>query len=208
MARPETKQTDTAWHGGRWDHCNWWPPMARRLKARRTHRARGCSWPECAAPIPRWHESPSDSSGKWLLPLLAKTPEALKELAQRYLSWLDEHADELARADAASDPLLSDMAWTPSTGRSHFSCRAGLVFGDAESLREQLRVLVDDGEGLAQTGATDSEGDDGLIAAAVAEYSDGRAVAFESLFSGEARRRISLPDNPFQRNRYWVDASR
>ncbi|MDE0578332.1 MAG: SDR family NAD(P)-dependent oxidoreductase, partial [bacterium] len=92
-------------------------------------------------------EGPSDSSSKRLLPLSAKTPEALKELAQRYVSWLDEHADELAGADAATNPLLSDMAWTASTGRSHFSCRAGLVFSDAESLREQLRVLVDDGEG-------------------------------------------------------------
>ena len=153
-------------------------------------------------------EGPPDSSGQRLLPLSAKTPEALKELAQRYLSWLDEHGDELADAGAATDPLLSDMAWTASTGRSHFSCRAGLVFGDAESLREQLRVLVDDGEGPAQAGVASPEDDDGLIAAAAAEYTDGRAVPFESLFSGEARRRISLPDYPFQRKRYWVDASR
>jgi len=154
-------------------------------------------------------EGPSDSAGLRLLPLSAKTPEALKELAQRYLSWLDEHGNELADADAATDSLLSDMAWTASTGRSHFSCRAAVLFGDAASLREQLQALVvDHGEGPAQAGAADSEGDDGCIAAAAAEYAQGRTVPFEDLYRGEARRRISLPDYPFQRRRYWVDASR
>ncbi|MYH71677.1 MAG: SDR family NAD(P)-dependent oxidoreductase [Acidimicrobiia bacterium] len=152
-------------------------------------------------------EGPSDSAGLRLLPLSAKTPEALKELAERYLSWLDGYGDELADAGAATDPLLSDMAWTASTGRSHFSCRAGLVFSDAESLRQQLRTLVDDGEGQAQTDKSAHEGGEGIVEASAAEYADGRAVAFESLFSGETRRRISLPAYPFQRKRYWVDAS-
>ncbi|MCY3590922.1 MAG: beta-ketoacyl synthase N-terminal-like domain-containing protein, partial [Acidobacteria bacterium] len=55
-----------------------------------------------------------------LLPLSARSPEALRDVAGRYLSWLDEE----------TDPDLSDLAWTASVGRSHFAHRAGLVFSD------------------------------------------------------------------------------
>ena len=44
----------------------------------------------------------------------------------------------MAVEGAASDTLLSDMAWTAATGRSHFGHRAGVVFQDAVSLRRSL----------------------------------------------------------------------
>ena len=77
-----------------------------------------------------------------LLPLSAKSAEVLPKLAERYLDWLDEQPRDRSSADAASDPLLSDMAWTAGVGRSHFSCRKGLVFRDAETLRRGLRSLA------------------------------------------------------------------
>ena len=43
------------------------------------------------------------------------------------------------------------MAWTAGVGRSHFGHRAGLVFGDADSLREQLEA-VERGETAASRG--------------------------------------------------------
>ncbi len=97
-----------------------------------------------------------------LLPLSGKTEAALRELAGRYLSWLDERASSLdGRApglderpaepslrDAASHPLLSDMAWTAGVGRSHFDHRAGVVFDDVGSLRERLEAVAEaTGEG-------------------------------------------------------------
>ena len=72
------------------------------------------------------------------LPLSGKSDGALRELAGRYLSWLDEHA---LSSEDDFDPLLADMAWTAGIGRSHFSFRAGVVFRDAESLRDGLRKL-------------------------------------------------------------------
>ena len=78
-----------------------------------------------------------------VLPLSGKSPGALNELAQRYLSWLDECADDLAADSAASAPTLSDMAWTAGVGRSHFDHRAATVFQDAKTLHEQLRALAD-----------------------------------------------------------------
>jgi len=76
-----------------------------------------------------------------LLPLSGKSDQALRDLADRYLSWLDARADALDPADTAA-PLLADTAWTASVGRSHFEHRAGLVFRDAGSLRDGLRNLA------------------------------------------------------------------
>ena len=73
-----------------------------------------------------------------LLPISAKSEPALRELAGRYLSWLDEHDDESPVDDSDADPGLSEMAWTAGVGRSHFDCRAGVVFRDVASLRAGL----------------------------------------------------------------------
>ena len=78
-----------------------------------------------------------------LLPLSGKSDGALRDLGGRYLSWLDEHADE------ESEAMLADMAWTAGVGRSHFDHRTGIVFHDAESLREQLRGLTESDGGAS-----------------------------------------------------------
>ena len=75
-----------------------------------------------------------------LLPLSAKTADALRESAARYLAWLE-------RAEPAS---LADTAWTASIGRSHFDFRAGVVFRDADSLRKRLAALAEPDEGQFQ----------------------------------------------------------
>ena len=77
-----------------------------------------------------------------LLPLSGKTDAALREVAARYLEWLDEQEEALAAEDAASGPLLSDMAWSAGIGRSHFDRRAGVVFRDSESLRAGLQAIA------------------------------------------------------------------
>ena len=78
-----------------------------------------------------------------VLPLSGRTEDALRDLAGQYLSWLDEHDAELREKCKASDPALSDMAWTASVGRSHFNHRAGVVFRNVGSLRECLRALTE-----------------------------------------------------------------
>ena len=78
------------------------------------------------------------------LPLSGKSDGTLRDLAKQYLTWLDEH--ELSSGDAV-DPLLANMAWTAGVGRSHFSHRAGVVFHDAASLRDQLKQLAEVNEG-------------------------------------------------------------
>ncbi|MDE0139315.1 MAG: beta-ketoacyl synthase N-terminal-like domain-containing protein, partial [bacterium] len=80
--------------------------------------------------------SEAGQRGARLLPLSGRSPGAVRDLARRYVSWLD------GREGPASDALLSDLAWTAGTGRSHFAHRAGLVFADADQLRQGLRRLA------------------------------------------------------------------
>ena len=84
------------------------------------------------------------------LPLSGKSEGAVKELAGRYLSWLDEQEPGASPDGAASRTTLSDMSWTASAGRSHFDWRAGAVFHDVESLRGRLNELAGSGEGVNQ----------------------------------------------------------
>ena len=139
-----------------------------------------------------------------LLPLSAHSGEALRELAARFLSWLDEQAGQLEVPGDAAPSLLADMAWTASVGRTHFSDRAAVVFSDVESLREGLRAVAGDGARQAQSAAGDG-GDGDPVAAAAADYEAGLDVSFGALFEGESRSRISLPGYPFERRRHWVE---
>ena len=76
-----------------------------------------------------------------MLPLSGKSGHALRESAARYIRWLDEHAGEPSFEHAAWS-ILSDMAWTASVGRGHFTHRASVVFEDAALLREGLMALA------------------------------------------------------------------
>ena len=80
---------------------------------------------------PELREAPGERETR-LLPLSARSPEALRDLAGRYLSWFDEEPDT----------NLPDLAWTAAVGRSHFAHRAGVVFSDLTELRQQLEELA------------------------------------------------------------------
>ncbi len=68
-----------------------------------------------------------------VLPLSARSPEALVALAQRYESWLSAHPD----VD------LADVCRTAGTGRSHFEHRAALVMDSVDSARQGLADLAE-----------------------------------------------------------------
>ncbi len=150
------------------------------------------------------------------LPLSGKTGIALKELAQRYLSWLDERIEENPSDGESAGTFLADMAWTASVGRAHFKHRKGIVFRDEPSLRAGLEALAQtDASALTPiepSGAYRPSGDgpeardkDALAQAAAQAYEAGKTVPFAELYAGENRRRIPLPGYPFQRRRYWIE---
>ena len=109
--------------------------------------------PEQAGPgsdqIPTVGQDGSAPRRTRILPLSGKSEGALRELAQRYRTWLDAGTVDPSCKDAASEARLSDMSWTAGVGRSHFDHRAGITFHDAESLRQGLTALA---EGVTSRG--------------------------------------------------------
>ena len=90
--------------------------------------------PELRAPAP---DRAQDRGVARILPLSAKSHEALRSLARDYLAWAD------ATERGPGDSTLPDAAWTAGVGRAHFSHRAGVVFSDTHSLRNGLQALID-----------------------------------------------------------------
>ncbi len=110
------------------------------------------SLPAAVTPLLSEHELVSRR--KRLLPLSGKSVSALRDVAKRHLEWLNDQDAVLTTGSAASDSLLSDLAWSASIGRSHFDYRAGVVFQDAESLHEGLREIAEIDEQQASRKAT------------------------------------------------------
>ena len=161
-------------------------------------------------------EDTTPGAGTRFLPLSGKTGDALRDLAQRYLSWLDEHTGDAPSNGGVTRELLADMAWTAGVGRAHFKHRKSIIFNDAASLREGLEALAQadatsltpvepSGTGWPAGAGPEAQGGNGSVAAAAQAYEAGGTVAFAELFAGEKRRRIALPGYPFQRRRYWIE---
>ena len=85
-----------------------------------------------------------------ILPLSGKSPEALRDLAGAYLSWLQKEdvRDSIGTNGAG---FLADMAWTASIGRSHFSHRAGVAFNDVDELLASLKELAQSSRGYSES---------------------------------------------------------
>ncbi|WP_275571811.1 type I polyketide synthase [Mycolicibacterium vanbaalenii] len=69
-----------------------------------------------------------------LLPLSARTPAALTQLAGQYRDWWTAHPEA----------TLADVCFTAGAGRAHLEHRAALVVNSAESAVELLGALADD----------------------------------------------------------------
>ncbi|NEO69417.1 beta-ketoacyl synthase N-terminal-like domain-containing protein [Moorena sp. SIO3H5] len=78
--------------------------------------------------------SPEISSSPYLLPLSARSPEALRALAQQYQEFLTPAA-------SGSTASLSDICYTASVRRSNHDHRLSLVFQNGEELTEGLKAF-------------------------------------------------------------------
>lgn len=175
------------------------------------------------------------ASGPFLLPLSARTAEALHTLAERYLKFLFEYTPPAWRGD--------DLGYTAATGRRHHAHRLALGFDTPEQLRQGLNEFLDGrspGENstwwqghfqlvaeerstrpdalteAAQEALTrQSEalrltghlGDQVRLSALARLYVAGAVVDWEAWFAGRGCRRLSLPTYPFSRDRCWVETT-
>ena len=150
---------------------------------------------------------PASDASPASFPLLlsARTDEALKELALRYVALLDKHPDI----------NLADVCFTASTGRTHFSHRLALTADSVGALRARLVAFVAGQTavgwctGIVKRGASvKSGGDSGSIPAEAGErYVHGLPIDATKAFN-TARRLPSMPSYPFQRQRHWVTNAR
>ena len=69
-----------------------------------------------------------------VLPLSARTPEALGQLGSRYRDWID----------ANPDATLADICGTAGAGRSHFEHRAALVVNSRARSRRLLKAVAEE----------------------------------------------------------------
>ncbi|KLO40205.1 polyketide synthase [Mycobacterium nebraskense] len=87
--------------------------------------------PERAAPVPVGQPGDRRLS---ILPLSARTPAALVQLAGEYRSWLIAHPEA----------TLADVCFTAGVGRAHLEQRAALVVNSREAAIELLGAIADD----------------------------------------------------------------
>jgi acyl transferase domain-containing protein/surfactin synthase thioesterase subunit len=78
--------------------------------------------------------TPQPDAAAYLLPLSAKSPEALKALAQAY-------RDFLSKSSPQTMPAFQDLCYTASLRRSHHDHRLAVAFRDRLSLSEKLRAF-------------------------------------------------------------------
>lgn len=77
----------------------------------------------------------TEAEKNWLVPLSAKSSEALKAMASRYADYLHEHPTT----------LLADLAYTTSQRRSHLSHRLAVNASSVEELQASLQTYAEKG---------------------------------------------------------------
>ena len=177
--------------------------------------------------VPR--TAPSDASGEagrahagpHLVPLSARTPEALRRSARALVDWLDVHHPR----GGSPDFDLTALADTLQSGREAMTERLALVVDDADDLYDGL-VRFLRGEGSGEGVHTGSAAGAAALSRALLEGAEGTAyfsalvragavdklaqlwVAGAELDWAAVRgqrpvRRLPLPTYPFERRRCW-----
>ncbi|KND26274.1 SDR family NAD(P)-dependent oxidoreductase [Streptomyces acidiscabies] len=135
------------------------------------------------------------------VPLSARTPERLRQVARDLLAHLER-----------TDVPLPSLAWTLQTGREALRERVGWVVGSRRELADQLREFAQDGPhtGLRGTVTRPAGGTpvtDGDPARLLARWIAGDAVDWRALYGSSTPRRAHLPVYPFAGERYWIPGS-
>lgn len=135
----------------------------------------------------------SDTARDWvLLPVSAKSRDALDRAASALVEWLGAHRDV----------NLADVAYSLAVGREGFAHRRFVVcksVRDAEALLAGSPAAMIDGDPAAADRRQ-------LLEAVGRRWASGADVAWSELFAGERRHRVPLPTYPFERERHWVEA--
>ena len=162
-----------------------------------------------------------------IVPLSARTPDRLMELAARLLKFIEK--DTPSRANAGSGPAndIANIAYTLREGRVALDERLAFVVADLNELREALASFVrgethpsmlqgavaPETKGTPGLRLVDSQADRDFLKHLHAQGQDlriaelwvaGAAIDWRLLY--EPARRVALPTYPFARERYWIQS--
>ncbi|MFF4602688.1 SDR family NAD(P)-dependent oxidoreductase [Streptomyces sp. NPDC001339] len=137
------------------------------------------------------------------IPLSARTPEQLRQVARDLLTHLEQAPEPCA---------LGSLARTLQTGREAMRERVGWVVGSQHELAARLRAFTEDGESVGDgvRGSVTRPAEptpvapDGDFARLLARWAEGSAVDWSALYEASGPRRVHLPTYPFARERYWI----
>ncbi|WP_344609197.1 SDR family NAD(P)-dependent oxidoreductase, partial [Streptomyces glaucus] len=170
---------------------------------------------------PAGRPAPPPSSGPFLLPLSARTPQALRARVEQMAAWLD----------GAGAPVdLGAVAFTLQTGREEMDERLCFVAARAEEWRAQLAAYLADpdadgpwGRGRVRTtretraaladtpevrGLADQWAARGEWLRLAAFWAKGMPLDWTRLHDGDRTpARLHLPTYPFAGPRYWFDTA-
>ncbi|WP_433946008.1 amino acid adenylation domain-containing protein [Paenibacillus sp. SN-8-1] len=177
----------------------------------------GMSGTNCHVVLEEFQSGPmaDEELGPHLFVISASSEESLRRLVDAYCEY-----------DLPED-RLRDICFTASVGRGHYAYRLAMVFGTKEEWMQQLRRVKENGlhtseqfriyygdskreaagQGRSQALSATEIALDPLedLSQLAASYVDGASVDLSSLYSGERRKRISLPTYQFERTRCWLD---
>lgn len=153
---------------------------------------------------------------QWLLPLSAKSPQALSELAGKLKAHMQSQSCE-----------LTALCYTLQVGREAMAHRAAMVVGSTEQAIALLQALEQgiDADNLYYSKDVDATakalvkgadfkqnqmqwltgGNLGLVASC---YCAGATIDWSPLYGGQVIKRLSLPLYPFARQSYWLPDER
>ena len=131
---------------------------------------------------PAAQEGPANSTEPFLLPISARSPAALRALAEAY-------RDLLGPAGTAAS--LRDVCYTAGARRSHHQYRLAIVGRSREEMVEALDAYLR-GEPISR-----------CVRMLAAAYLRGEALDWQALYP-DGGRCVSLPRYPWQRERFWI----
>ncbi|MGY4996982.1 SDR family NAD(P)-dependent oxidoreductase [Streptomyces sp. 900105245] len=150
---------------------------------------------EAPAPGPR-RRTTDAATRAHLVPVSARTPEALRQSLHRLADALDTTHGPV--------PELADVAFTLATGRTHFPLRASFVVQGRGELVRALRTAAERHEfPYVHLGAEAGPGEplrplaESFVRGGPLDL--GRAVRYP-----DGARRVPLPTYPFARDRHWA----